>query len=304
MFDRFTDRARKAMALSYAAARRFQHDYIGTEHVFLGLLEEETSAGGGALGALGAPPHRIAAEVERLLERGTRPVKAGQLPFTPRAKRVLELSLEEASNLGHAHIGPEHLLLGLIRESEGVPAQVLRNENLNAEDVRTRVLSLVGEGAMSPRPMRVYGASARVGPFFTSWATTALHHAQRLAALRDVGVGPRHVLAALLILAEDWPRETGLAKVIGGDVDLPRLYREALLDADRGEHTPRKGKEWESHSPETIRVLASALSLAADGGRSAASEVDLLAALVLDPKSPASVWLTLQGIDVERIRRG
>ena len=144
MFDRFTDRARKVMGLARQEAQRFNHDYIGTEHVLLGLVQEGSGVAASVLKNLDIDLKKIRQEVEKLVSTGTTMVTMGQLPFTPRAKKVLELSLEEASNLGHTYIGTEHLLLGLIRESDGIAAQVLKNLKVKVEDVREEVLELLG----------------------------------------------------------------------------------------------------------------------------------------------------------------
>ncbi|MDF1700638.1 MAG: ATP-dependent Clp protease ATP-binding subunit [Planctomycetota bacterium] len=150
MFDRFTDRARKVMGLARQEAQRFNHDYIGTEHVLLGLVQEGSGVAASVLKNLEIDLKKIRSEVEKLVSNGTTMVTMGQLPFTPRAKKVLELSLEEASNLGHTYIGTEHLLLGLIRENEGIAAQVLRNLRVKLDDVREEVLELLGADPADP----------------------------------------------------------------------------------------------------------------------------------------------------------
>ncbi|MDJ0975228.1 MAG: ATP-dependent Clp protease ATP-binding subunit [Planctomycetota bacterium] len=150
MFDRFTDRARKVMGLARQEAQRFNHDYIGTEHILLGLVQEGSGVAASVLKNLDIDLKKIRQEVEKLVSNGTSMVTMGQLPFTPRAKKVLELSLEEASNLGHTYIGTEHLLLGLIRENEGIAAQVLRNLKVRLEDVRDEVLELLGADPSDP----------------------------------------------------------------------------------------------------------------------------------------------------------
>ena len=144
MFDRFTDRARKVMGLARQEAQRFNHQYIGTEHILLGLIQEGSGVAANVLRNLDVDPERIRQEVEKIVQDGPTMVTMGQLPFTPRAKKVLELASEEASNLRHNYIGTEHLLLGLIRENEGVAAQVLMNLGLKLEDVREEVLELLG----------------------------------------------------------------------------------------------------------------------------------------------------------------
>ncbi|MFM8385248.1 MAG: ATP-dependent Clp protease ATP-binding subunit [Planctomycetia bacterium] len=159
MFDRFTDRARKVMAMARQEAQRFNHDYIGTEHVLLGLLQEGSGVAASVLKNLDIDLKKIRHEVEKLVSSGTTMVTMGQLPFTPRAKKVLELSLEEASNLGHTYIGTEHLLLGLIRENEGIAAQVLRNLKVKLEDVRDEVLELLGADPSEPDQPQEEGES-------------------------------------------------------------------------------------------------------------------------------------------------
>ena len=144
MLDRFTDRARKVMGLARQEAQRFNHQYIGTEHILLGLIQEGSGVAANVLRNLEVDPDKIRVEVEKIVEDGQTMVAMGQLPFTPRAKKVLELASEEATNLRHNYIGTEHLLLGLIRENEGVAAQVLMNLNLKLEDVREEVLELLG----------------------------------------------------------------------------------------------------------------------------------------------------------------
>ena len=144
MFDRFTDRARKVMALARKEAQRFSHDFIGTEHILLGLVQEGSGVAANVLKNLDVDSAKIRAEIERQVQSGHSIVHMGQLPFTPRAKKVLELCQEAAKELGHGYIGTEHLLLGLIREEQGVAASVLRDLGLQLDDVRTEVLEILG----------------------------------------------------------------------------------------------------------------------------------------------------------------
>lgn len=149
MFDRFTDRARKVMALARKEAQRFNHDFIGTEHILLGLVQEGSGVAANVLKNLGVDGNKIRAEIEQHVQSGPSMVTMGQLPFTPRAKKVLELSQEEANELGHNYIGTEHLLLGLIRENDGVAAQVLMDLGIKLEDVKGEVLELLGADVAS-----------------------------------------------------------------------------------------------------------------------------------------------------------
>src|SRR6266487_1147374 len=144
MFERFTDRARKVMALANQEAQRFNHEYIGTEHILLGLVKEGSGVGANVLKNLDIDLRKVRLEVEKLVKSGPDMVTMGKLPQTPRAKKVIEYAIEEARNLGHNYVGTEHLLLGLLREQEGVAAQVLMNLGLKLEDVREEVLNLLG----------------------------------------------------------------------------------------------------------------------------------------------------------------
>src|SRR6201995_666575 len=146
MFERFTDRARKVMALANQEAQRFNHEYIGTEHILLGLVKEASGVGANILKNLDVDLRKVRLEVEKLVKSGPDMVTMGKLPQTPRAKKVIEYAIEEARNLNHNYVGTEHLLLGLLREHDGVAAQVLMNLSLKREDVREEVLKLVGYG--------------------------------------------------------------------------------------------------------------------------------------------------------------
>jgi len=144
MFDRFTDRARKVMNLAKQEAQRLNHEYIGTEHILLGLIQEGSGVAASVLKNLGIDMKKIRSEIEKIVKGSPTMVTMGSLPFTPRAKKVLELSLEEASQLGHNYIGTEHLLLGLIKENEGIAARVLTNLGVKLEEVREEVLEFLG----------------------------------------------------------------------------------------------------------------------------------------------------------------
>ena len=149
MYERFTDRARKVMALANQEAQRFNHEYIGTEHILLGLVKEGTGVGATVLKNLDIDLRKVRLEVEKIVKSGPDMVTMGKLPQTPRAKKVIEYGIEEARNLGHNYIGTEHLLLGLLREREGVAAQVLQILGLKLEEVREEVLNLLGAGIES-----------------------------------------------------------------------------------------------------------------------------------------------------------
>ncbi|MHC4291275.1 MAG: ATP-dependent Clp protease ATP-binding subunit [Planctomycetota bacterium] len=146
MFERFTDRARKVMALANQEAQRFNHEYIGTEHILLGLVKEGNGVGANVLRNLDIDVKKLRLEIEKLVKSGPDMVTMGKLPQTPRTKKVIEFAIEEARSLNHNYVGTEHILLGLLRETEGIAAQVLMNLGLKLEDVRQEVLNLLGAG--------------------------------------------------------------------------------------------------------------------------------------------------------------
>jgi len=145
MFERFTDRARRVVVLAHEEARLLRHHYIGTEHILLGLINEGQGLAAQALESLGVSLHAARAEVRETVGEGKK-APAGHIPFTPQAKKVLELSLREALHLGHNYIGTEHILLGLLREGDGVAVQVLVRLGVDLNDVRRSVIRLLRGG--------------------------------------------------------------------------------------------------------------------------------------------------------------
>jgi ATP-dependent Clp protease ATP-binding subunit ClpC len=159
MYDRFTDRAKKVMQLANQEAQRFNHEFIGTEHILLGLVKEGFGAAANALKNLGVDLPKVRLEVEKIVQKRAERITAGSLPLTPRAKQMLEYSIEAARNLNQNYVGTEHLLLGILRESDTVAAQVLLNLGLNLVQVREELLKLLEQklqhgtrGATTPAP--------------------------------------------------------------------------------------------------------------------------------------------------------
>lgn len=144
MYERFTDRARKVLQLANQEANRLNHEYIGTEHILLGLIKEGSGVASNVLRNLDVDLGKIRREVEKLVPPGTGMVSLGRLPQTPRAKKAIEYAMDEARTLNHMYVGTEHILLGLLREQEGIAAQVLMNLGLRLNDVRDEVLNLIG----------------------------------------------------------------------------------------------------------------------------------------------------------------
>jgi ATP-dependent Clp protease ATP-binding subunit ClpA len=157
VFERFTDRARRVVVLAQEEARLLNHNYIGTEHLLLGLVHEGEGVAARALESLGVSLDAVRQQVEEIIGQGDR-APTGHIPFTPRAKKVIELAGREASDLGHNYVGTEHLLLGLIREGDGVAAQTLAKLGVDLAGVRLQVVELLhgraGSGLLSQRPRR------------------------------------------------------------------------------------------------------------------------------------------------------
>jgi ATP-dependent Clp protease ATP-binding subunit ClpC len=167
MYERFTDRARKVMQLANEEAQRFNHEYIGTEHILLGLVKEGSGVAAMVLKNLDIDLRKIRLEVEKVVLSGPDMVTMGNLPQTPRVKKVVEYALEEARNLNHNYVGTEHLLLALIREEEGVAAQVLLNLGLKLSDLRAELLDLLGHdvrpGVTVPPQAKIEESGALLG---------------------------------------------------------------------------------------------------------------------------------------------
>jgi len=182
MFERFTDRARRVIVLAQEEARMLYHGYIGTEHILLGLIHEGDGVAARALESLGIRLDAVRQQVEEIIGQGEQ-APTGHIPFTPRAKKVLELAQREALQLGHEYIGTEHILLGLIREGDGVAAQVLVKLGADLNRVRQRVILLIG----GKQPEQGRGVGVR-----GTEAQARLDAVEgRLAALEQrVGAGP------------------------------------------------------------------------------------------------------------------
>ncbi|XP_027332165.1 chaperone protein ClpC, chloroplastic isoform X1 [Abrus precatorius] len=170
MFERFTEKAIKVIMLAQEEARRLGHNFVGTEQILLGLIGEGTGIAAKVLKSMGINLKDARVEVEKIIGRGSGFV-AVEIPFTPRAKRVLELSLEEARQLGHNYIGSEHLLLGLLREGEGVAARVLENLGADPTNIRTQVIRMVGESADSVTATVGSGSSGNKMPTLEEYGT-------------------------------------------------------------------------------------------------------------------------------------
>jgi hypothetical protein len=206
MFQRFTDRARRVIVLAQEEARHLNHNYIGTEHILLGLIHEAEGVAARALESLDISLEAVRAQVEGIIGRGVE-APGGHIPFTPRAKKVLELSLREALELGHVYIGTEHILLGLIREGEGVAAQVLVELGAGLDRVRQQVIQLLSgyPGGVPPEQPAAGSSRPPVAPvasgpgFYAEREPPELVRVVPLAREVDAESGLRVVLISLEI---------------------------------------------------------------------------------------------------------
>ena len=239
MFERFTERARQVVVLAQEEARTLKHNYIGTEHILLGLLREEEGLAARVLESLDITVERVRAQVVRIVGSGEE-VTSGQIPFTPRAKKVLELALREALSLGHNYIGTEHILLGLVRENEGVAARILLDFDADSEKIRNEVIRMLsGPGgrraraapARARRPPAARRARARRSPPSCSTSSGATSPSWRPTASWIPSSGAR-------------PRSSGSCRSSRG---APRTT--PCSSASRASARPRWSRAWPSASP-------------------------------------------------------
>ncbi len=184
-FDKFTERARKVLTLAQEEATRFNHNYIGTEHLLLGLVREGEGVAAKVLGNLGVELNRVRSAVEFIIGRGDRMI-VGEIGLTPRAKKVIELAVDEARRLGHHYIGTEHLLLGLVREGEGIAAGVLESLGVNLEKVRKETIGVLGGLGRQPGARET---TAETGGDATGTRTLWLYLILEVAYLPDARSG-------------------------------------------------------------------------------------------------------------------
>ena len=198
MFERFTDRARRVIVLAQEEARQLNHNYIGTEHILLGLIHEGEGVAPQALSELGISLQSVRLQVEQIIGQGAA-APPGHIPFTPRAKKVLELSLREALQLGHNYIGTEHILLGLVREGEGVAAQVLQKLGAGLHRVREEVIRVLSKYSGESQP-DVDAADRPESPLEWSAPSSRVLRLSRNVAvsLGRQTVEPEHILLGLL----------------------------------------------------------------------------------------------------------
>jgi hypothetical protein len=239
MFERFSDRSRRVVVLAQEEARLLGHGYIGTEHLLLGLIRDGEGVAATALRALGADLDTLRREVEALAGPGEGP-QGGHIPFTPRAKKVLELALREMVRLGHHYIGTEHLLLGLLREGEGAAAQVLRQRGIELDRVRQEVNRQLHGNEGRPRRRAPWARSGGEGATLEDIARQLRVLGARLAAIEDrLGIAESPARQRLREINAQLARVRAQKESAIDEQDFERAARlreeEKRLLADRGE---------------------------------------------------------------------
>jgi len=319
-FDRFDKHARQVMALAQEEAQRFQHSYIGTEHLLLGLLRLKESTAGQLLREMGIELERVRSEVESILGRSER-IVLGEVGLTPRARKVIELAVEEAHRLGHSSIGTEHLLLGLVREGEGIAADVLKSMGLELEQVRQATLRVVGHGRSliglaarymrgeiepEARVSRVQDADDLVpepageedrGNFFTTRARRVLLYARMEA--RRYGrerVGTEHLLLALI------REQNGIAFHVLRNLEIPLERIQAATDFLITQENIVEPGEADDFTDDGRKALELALEEAQRLEQKAIGTEHLLLGLLASEGVASGVLIT-RGLTLEKARR-
>src|SRR5919109_4484663 len=225
-FDRFNDRAKRVLALAQDEAIRFNHNYIGTEHLLLGLVREGEGVAARVLDSLGVELSKVRTAVEFIIGRGDATTSPSQITLSPRTKKVVELAIDEARKLGHSHVGTEHLLLGIVREGESVASGILESLGVSLEKVRHQVIATIGQsppeagggGAVSGRGALVaISHSIEFADRLDSTGRSALGRAFWEAGRANAPrVDPHHVLLALIGTRDAWTR--GVFEQLGVDI--------------------------------------------------------------------------------------
>ena len=289
MFERFTERARQVVVLAQDEARALKHNYIGTEHILLGLLREEEGLAARVLESLDITVEEVRAQVARIVGQGDE-VTTGQIPFTPRAKKVLELALREALSLGHNYIGTEHILLGLVRENEGVAARILLDFDADAEKIRNEIIRMLSgpgrrqQGAGAPGGEKAKSSKLldQFGRNLTKEATegkldpvvgrqTEIERVMQILSRRqknnpvligEPGVGKTAVVEGLASRIADQPgaraaeEQADLHARPGRArrrLEVPRRVRGAPEEGDEGDHPARRHHPVHRRAPQSRR---------------------------------------------------
>src|SRR5688500_4816091 len=295
-FERFNDRAKKVLAYAQDEAIHLNHNYIGTEHLLLGLVREGESVAAKVLNALGVELSKVRTAVEFIIGAGDMPGSPSEITISPRTKKVIELAIDEARKLNHRHVGPEHLLLGLVREGEGIASGVIESLGVTLAKLRQQVLATLGKESPEPATNVYSNVLVQSGPFdlLDDAAKRVLSLAEEEARqMRHNWIGTEHMLIALV-------RSDGVAqrtmKELGVTLELARAGVFKAVPPAENEVTQV------TVTPRVKTLLGKAITLAAPQSDRVRPQ-HLLLALVADPDGIGSQVLTELGATHEKVRK-
>ena len=290
-FDKFTERARRVLSLAQEEAQRFQHNYIGTEHLLLGLVREGDGVAAKVLSNMGVELYRVRNAVEFIIGRGDR-IVLGEVGLTPRAKKVIELAVDEARRLNHHYIGTEHLLLGLVREGSGIAAGVLESLGVNLEKVRTQTIQVLSQSGAA----QTMETAAISTPSQTEAVKKVLSLAQEESHFYQHDyVGTEHLLLGL-VREGDGVAAKVLSK-LGAELEKVRSAVEFIVK--RGEHTGAGERVLTRRATE---VMAQATFEARRLKHDYVGTEHVLLGLVRSDESIAEAVLRSMGVKMETVR--
>jgi ATP-dependent Clp protease ATP-binding subunit ClpA len=304
-FDRFNDRAKRVLALAQDEAIRFNHNYIGTEHLLLGLVREGEGVAARVLDSLGVDLSQVRRAVEFAIGRGDATTSPSEITLAPPMKKAVELAIDEARKLGHSHVGTEHLLLGIVRQGESIAAKVLGGLGVDLEKVRQHVIATLGQpqrevGASAPEPVHPQSTGHFAGPFdrFTDSAKRVLALAQDEAMrFRHNYIGTEHILLGLI------REQEGVAaralQTLGAELARARTAVGFIIGQGDAVTTPSEI----TLSPRTKKVIELAIDEARKLGHGRVGTEHLLLGLAREGEGIASGILESLGITMDKVRR-
>jgi len=305
MYERFTDRARKVMQLASQEAQRFRHEHIGTEHLLLGLLKVMVGLGDGSASASAAlkkmnlDPRRIRMEVEKVMQVGPEFITVARLPLTPRARRVVDYAIEEADNLNQGGVETGHLLIGLVRETEGVAGKVLSNMGVSLDVVRREVERVTERAVQEPsierRKSEVQGSALSV-PFTDGARGVMLSAAQEAQRLNHEYIGTEHMLLALV--KDEAGDAAKVLKALGVEPGAVRAELERILKPGPQFITPARLP----HTPPAKRAIEFTIEEARALGHRRVGDGALLLGLIRSEESVAAQVLKSLGVALDAAR--
>ena len=302
-FDRFDESAKRVLSLAQDESIRQNHSYIGTEHLLAALLRTDGTVAARALTSFGIDLVKVRTALEFMVGRGDQTTSPSEITLSPRTKRVIELSIDEARRMGHAHVGAEHILLGLIREGEGIASGIIESLGVSLPALRMKVIELLGQSGTAPRPTYAPPPtqSRGSGPFnrFTDRAKRVLALAQDEAVrMGHTYIGPEHLLLGLARLADLTQADPSMKRIfetLGLTLEQIRTELGKVIPPAQQPSLPTEI----TLSPETKEVLQIVHESAGD---KPVGPEDLLLAIVRDEQSFGAQLLARLGVTPERVR--